>query len=262
MFAAKTVMLFGALWILLAFFILPAHASGGPEALLSIDTFPLIDNPIPVQQAHLTWLCGKEEDGMQATIDYLSSMGATTGSLSAIMETFHASAASVPSIASGTGLMQALGSFRIQTRQFRDETDVQMNAVHGSAGELRAIVHATADTSAKVHALEDQFWQTRRQCVLADFDQRVKTSQNILNLLSERGYEITPAQEKLNEISAVRGRLVAALDDRDDAGIEEASQEIHVISMGLARWVRDIQVTPPAATRPDDPLYASYDTGW
>jgi hypothetical protein len=106
MFAAKTVMLFGGIWMLLAFIILPAHASTGNVTLRSIDTFPLFDNPIPVQQARLTWLCGKEELGMQATIDYLSSHNAPRGKLPAIMETFHASAASVPLINTKIGFVQ------------------------------------------------------------------------------------------------------------------------------------------------------------
>ena len=100
MFAAKTVMLFGGIWMLLAFIILPAHASAGNVTLRSIDTFPLLDNPIPVQQAYLTWLSGKEEIGMQATIDHLPSHPAIVGS-------FHASAASIPLIAPGPEVEQA-----------------------------------------------------------------------------------------------------------------------------------------------------------
>ncbi len=76
MFAAKTVMLFGGIWLLLAFIILPAHASPGNVTLRSIDTFPLLDNPIPVQQA---------------PIDYFPSLPAVLGS-------FHASAISGPLI--------------------------------------------------------------------------------------------------------------------------------------------------------------------
>jgi hypothetical protein len=100
MFAAKTVMLFGGIWLLLAFIILPAHASTGTVTLRSIDTFPLLDNPISVQQVQLTWRCSKEEIGMQATIDYPSS-------LPAIMGSFHASAASVPLITPDSDVDQA-----------------------------------------------------------------------------------------------------------------------------------------------------------
>ena len=39
----------------LAFIILPAHASAGNVTLRSIDTFPLLDNPIPVQQAPIDY---------------------------------------------------------------------------------------------------------------------------------------------------------------------------------------------------------------
>ena len=75
MFAAKTVMLFGGIWLLLAFIILPGHASAGNVTLRSIDTFPLLDNPIPVQQAYLTWLPGKKKSGCrQLSIIYPHTM--------------------------------------------------------------------------------------------------------------------------------------------------------------------------------------------
>jgi hypothetical protein len=254
MFAAKTVMLFGAGWMLLAFLVLPAHASTGPVAILSIETFPLLDNQIPVQQAHLSWLCSKEEAGMQATIEYLSSLNAPTGSLSAIMGEFHASAAALPSITTSTGLENALLSFRNQTRQFRDETDVQMKAAHGSAGELRAVVHINADTSMNAKEREDQFWQIRERCELADFDLRVNTSQNTLNILSENGYETAPAQEKLDEIAEMRGTLAGALTLRDDAGIEETHRQIHATSIELARIVKNQQVNLLSTTGLRNPV--------
>ena len=248
MFAAKTVMLFGAGWMVLAFLILPAHASITPDAVLSVETFPLLNDQVPVRQAHLTWLAAKEETGMQVTIDYLDSINAPTARLSATRDEFHATAVSVSSITTSPGLDEALFLFRNQTRQFRDETDVQMRAFDGSAGELRARIHFTTDTSMKAKALEDTFWQTRERCELADFDLRVQTSQKTLDILMENGYETATAQEKLDAIVAMRSDLAKTLRTRDDAGIEEIQRQIHATSIELSRFVKNAQVHHIAVT--------------
>lgn len=242
MFAAKTLLLFGAGWMVLAFLILPAHASTGTGALLSVETFPLLDDQVPVRQVHLTWLAAKEEIEMQATIDYLESIDAPAAYLSAIRDEFHKTAASVSSVTTGDGLDAVLEKFRNQTRQFRDETDTQMRVFNGSTGELRARIRFTTDTSMKAKALEDVFWQTRERCELADFDLRVHTSQKTLDILMENGYETATAQEKLDKIQAMRGTLAGVLRSRNDSGIEEIHRKIHATSVELSRLVKNLQI--------------------
>jgi hypothetical protein len=132
-----------------------------------------------------------------------------------------------------------------------------MKAVQGDPVELRAAVQSAVADSREVQLLSARYWQIRETVELADFDQRVAQLEATLTTLSEQGNEITPAQEKLGEIVAMRTGLAAALRARDDTGIELAYKEIHATSIGYAQLVRNIRDTASADARLENTL----DTG-
>jgi hypothetical protein len=205
------------------------------------DTFPVIENQLVVRQAHLVYLAVKEETGMQATIRYIAARSGSAGSLSALMVKTDTSVHAIGSAGSDTALDAELENLRDITLQFRRETDRQMDSIGGDPVALRAEVASAVGTSPELPLLMDRYWKTRETTELSDFDQRVNRARGTLKTLSENGHETAPAQEKLEEIVAMRTELATALRSRNDAGIELAHQKIHAISVEYARIISSVR---------------------
>jgi len=256
----NSLLLFAAVWLLLAVFLLPASASAKtvtaePGAVTLVpDTIPLFTNNLTVNQAHLAWLVAREEVGMQATIRYIGSRHGTTGGLAeAMIETDQAGAA-ISTAGTDDELDTALSDLRSGMGTFRNETIIQMAAVRGNPDDLRASVQAAVTSSSEVQSLCMKYWQTRSTTELADFDQRVVQLGAALTALPANGNEVIPAQKKLGSIIGMRTQLAAALHAHDDAGIELAHRNIHAASIEYAQIIRDLRNLDPADSRLDDTL--------
>jgi hypothetical protein len=251
----KSMLLFVCCWLFLAVISLPsgASAASGPQVsdagTGSSDTFPIMENPFAVRQAHLAYLAVKEEVGMQATIRYIASRNGSTGALSSLMGKTDVSALAISSAGSDTVLDLELESLRGITRLFRGETDLQMQTINGNPDELRARVLSSVDGSLRLQQILDKYWRVRETTELADFDLRVTRAEETLGTLSENGHEIAPAQEKLKEIVTMRTELATALRTRNNAGIELAHKKIHATSIEYARIISNLRTTGSTDTR-------------
>ncbi len=247
--STKSMLLFVSCWLLLAVISLPSSASAAPGPQMSdagtgfSDTFPLMENPFAVRQAHLAYLAVKEEVGMQATIRFIASRNGSTGTLTTLMVRIDTSVLAIRSAGSDTVLDSELENLRDITSLFRRETDLQMRAINDNPDELRAKVLSAVDSSSELQLLQDKYWQVREKTELADFDLWVTQAQETLGTLWENGHEITPAQEKLEEIVTMRTELATALRTRNNAGIELAHKKIHATSIEYARMIRNLKIS-------------------
>jgi hypothetical protein len=126
---------------------------------------------------------------------------------------------------------------------FRTETDIQMKTAGGNPAVLKAQVQSAVAGTSVIKVLEDQYWDTRSGNELTDFDQWVGRVSVPISQLQESGYEITTAQEKLTEITAMRSSLANALRARDDADVKQARETIHAASIEYATMVRNMNKT-------------------
>jgi hypothetical protein len=254
----KSTFLHVSCWLLLAVTSIPAIVSAAPFTQVpdagSPDTFPLVEEHFAVQQAHLAYLAGKEVIGMQATIRYLGARGGSVGTLSALKEEAGASAAAISSAGSYADLDAELEHIRTVTRTFRTETDAQMPVVHGNPDELRAEVQSAVDGSNKAGQLLDTYWQVRENTELAGFDLRLSHARETLGSFMEHSHEITPAQEKFEEIVTMRTELATALRTRNNAGIELAHKKIHTTSIEYARMINNLRSSGSADYRLDQTI--------
>jgi len=255
MFDKKSMFLFVSCWLFLAVIFLPSGASAAPgpqvsdAGMGSSDTFPLMENQLVVRQALLTYLAVKEEVGMQATIRYIGLRNGSTDTLSILMVRTDASALAISSAGSETALDRELENLRDITRSFREETDLQMRAINGNPDELRAEAQSAGEGSSALQVLLNKYWQVRENTELSDFDLRVVQAQKTLGTLLENGHEITPAQEKLEEIITMRTELATALRARNNAGIELAHKKIHATSIEYAQIIRNLRAMASTDTR-------------
>lgn len=238
-------MLFAAGWLLLAFSTLPAPVSGAviqedaSAGIAPVGTFPLLDTSLVVRQAHVAWLAGKEDAGMQVTMRYLAQVNGSTATLSSINRDFRVYLEAVRHASTDERLGSGIAALCSTMESFRQETRVQLNAAGGDPEDLRAQVQAAVAQDPVSLQLEDQYWETRTEAELSGFDQWTREAGMAAGQLQESGYEVTPAQEKLAEITAMRAGLENALRIRDDTGIEQAREAIHGASITYATLVRD-----------------------
>jgi hypothetical protein len=251
----KSLILFVSCWLLLAVISLPSGTSAAPIPQVSdtgtgsSDTFPIVEDHLAVRQALLTYLAVKEEVGMQATIRYIASRNGSTDTLSTLMVRTDTSARVIGSADSDTVLDAELENLRGITSAFRGETDQQMKAIHGHPDELREKVQSAVESSSELQSLLDKYWQVRENTELLAFDQRMIRARQTLDTLLENGHEITPAQEKLEEIVTMRTELASALRTRNNAGIELAHKKIHTTSIEYAQIARNLRAMASTNTR-------------
>ncbi len=251
----KSMLLFVSCWLLLAVLSLPSGASAASDLQVSgesngsSDTFPLIENQFAVRQAHLAYLAVKEEVGMQATIRYIAAHNGSTGPLTTLIMKTDKSEQAISSAGSDGVLDAELENLRGITRSFREETDLQMNAIQGHTDELRAYVQSAVGGSSELQLFLDNYWRVRENSELEAFDLRVNRAQQTLDTLRENGYEITPAQEKLEEIITMRTELATALRTRNNAGIELSHKKIHAISLEYARIIQILKISGSSDNR-------------
>jgi hypothetical protein len=208
-----------------------------------------MENQFTVRQAQLAYLAVKEEVGMQETIRYLASRNGSTGTLSTLMASTEISALAIRSAGSHAVLDSELENLRGVTQSFRKETDLQMKTLNGHPDDLRTNIQSAVESSSALQLLLNNYWRVRENTELEDFDLRVDRAQETLDTLLENGHEITPAQEKLEEIITMRTELATALRTRNNAGIELAHKKIHATSIEYARIISNPESTASTDTR-------------
>jgi hypothetical protein len=194
---------------------------------------------------------------MQAMIRFIASRNGSTGTLSTLVVRTGTSVLAISSAGSDTVLASELENLRDITSLFRRETDLQMTAINGNPDELRAKVLSAVYGSSELQVLQDKYWQVREKTELADFDLRVTQAQKTLGTLWENGHDITPPQEKLEEIVIMRTELATALRTRNNAGIELAHKKIHATSIDYARMIRILK----SSASPDTQVEQTIDQG-
>jgi hypothetical protein len=125
------------------------------------------------------------------------------------------------------------------TRQFREETTVQMAKGQGKAGDLQGRLSAATAQNPYIEMNRKNYWDTRAATQSADFRNRLDHAQTFLNTLKTGGYDTAKAQRTLDVISSKQPELQAALEAKSDEKIRTVNGEIYDLSIQLTRQVRD-----------------------
>jgi len=218
-----------------------------PGLALASD-YPVLDNQVETRRAQLEWLLGVQEFSMEAVVEYISevSEGNGTTTMSSILADLSGRIDGISSYTTHVGLNNFLRDLKDVSKDFRDESKDMMTTYEGKYLTLIArIASKLEDSQAALDLLKDNYWTVRSGNVLENFDIRVERAQGILDLLEARGYNITEADSKLAEISALRDDLEAALATEDNLEILEVGLETLELSGELVLIVKDLQVTVP-----------------
>jgi hypothetical protein len=186
---------------------------------------------------------------MEAVHEYIDEIsdGAGAGRLEAILDEYREAVDDIDSYDTHVGLNNYIRGLRDITASFRAESRERLRQYDGNAVVLLVrIAERIDDDSDRLGRLKDEYWESRNRNTLANFDTRVERAQNVLDLLAERGYDVSQAQAKLDEIIALRDALEAALGDQDNAEILSVSLDALELSRQLAHHIRDLQVKVPA----------------
>lgn len=202
-----------------------------------------LQGDIAVRQAYLSWLAAEQEAGMNATISFIAANNGSTDGLSSLAKEFHGTAQSIPVQDSRESLDSVLCSLREVTREFQDETRVEITAGSLDEGDLAAAVSAAADGDTRSRSLEDEYWMTRMDSEPAAFDRYIRESQETLSVLQGYGYDVTPAQERLDQIATMRSEYAAALGSHDFGTAEIIREKIQAASVGFEGCVKTIRET-------------------
>ena len=210
--------------------------------------YPVLDNQLETRRAHLEWVLTLQEIGMEAVVDYIDEIsdGNGTSVLGDLLAEFSVAVDDIESYTTHIGLNNFLRDLKDMTSSFRSETRSRMSKYNGKVLVLLVrIGEKIEENQDQLDALKDHYWEKRKENVLENFDIRVERAQNVLDILEERGYDISEAQDKLDEISGLRDDLEAALDERNNLEILEVSLDALELSRELAEIVRDLQVEVP-----------------
>jgi len=210
--------------------------------------YPVLDNQVETRRRHLTWLLSLQDTSMEAVRDYIDEISDGEGSarLDDILDEYREAVADIDSYDTHVGLNNYIRSLSDVTTSFREETRERMSEYDGRPVVLLVrIAERIDEDSERLEGLRDEYWESKNRNTLANFDIRVERAQHVLDLLEERGYDVSEAQAKLDEIAALRDELAAALGDHDNAEILSVSLEALELSRQLADHVRDLLVQVP-----------------
>lgn len=214
--------------------------------------FPILDKQVEIRQARIAILTKTQEISMQAVIDYMEevSNGSGHSKLESIKDEFVDQADTLQTLTTHVGVNNALRGLRDVTTDFRVKTRERMTEHHGRPLVLLGnIAIAIADHKDELDDLRGAYWDKRKENELEIFDIRIERGQKILDKLEEHGYNITEAQEKLDEIEAKRDDLEDALDSQNHLEVIAVQVEIFRLSGELIEIVRDTQFDKPTKLR-------------
>lgn len=198
---------------------------------------------VVLRQAYLSWLAAQQETGMDATIRFIAERNGSVERLSSLQEEFHRGSAGIPACSSMESLNALLGTFRQITRQFQTEIRVQVAAGSLAEDDLDSAVSAAVEGDSRSRLLEDEYWMTRMDSEPAAFDRYIRESRETLFALRGYGYDVAPAQEKLDTIETMRGEFVAALASHDFGTAETIREKIEAEATGFEDCIRVIRAT-------------------
>jgi len=210
--------------------------------------YPVLDKQVEIRQAHLKWVTTVLEVSMEATIEYIDEIsdGAGTSDLTSLLGDFREQTGEIETLTTHVALNNAIRQLGEITGDFRTETRQQLIEYKGNGLQLLAKIQEALDENEdELDELEDEYWETAKENTLEIFDIYVDFAQDVLDKLQEHGYDITEAQEKLDEIKYKKDDLEDALESRDYDEIKEVISEIKELSEELGDIVRDLQVEVP-----------------
>jgi len=212
--------------------------------------YPVLDNSVASQKAHLTWKAAERETGMSASIAYIETLnGSSTSALDAALTQYKSREGQIASLSTHIGINNLIRDMNQINLQFRQELRSQMKTGRGKPADLKALVDSAVQDNADLASLESSYWSLRTTNELANFDNRVQRATNLLANLIAKGYDTTRAQVKLDEIAGQRSALESALETHDHTRIQAVQQQILVLSRELAVIVKDLQVQVPQEKR-------------
>ena len=216
--------------------------------MVSAEEFPVLEKQVQMRQAHLEWKGAGHEIGMEATIEYINEISDDMGAvqLSSLLNDFKNQSNTMATLTTHVALNNALRQAKQITTSFRMETRQQMKEYKGKGLALMTqIKTALEEKEGELNGLKDAYWGAVRNNTLEIFDMRIERAQEVLDTLSENGYDTSEAQTKLDEIQSERSSLESALNEKDHIEIRQAHLEILNLSKELRQIVKDLQVKIP-----------------
>jgi len=218
------------------------------QGVVTADEYPVLDNQVKNRQAHLGWILKLQEITMEAVVDYIDeiSEGEGISELKQLLAEFIEERKEIESFTTHVGLNNYLRGLKDITVNFRIETRSQMKEYDGKVVALLIrIGEKIEENQDQLDALKDHYWETRKENMLENFDIRVERALNVIYTLEERGYDVSDAKIKLDEIKALRSELEAALNNRNNLEILDVSLDALELSKELVEIIRNLQVEIP-----------------
>jgi len=215
---------------------------------LSIIDYPdiplILKNQLDSRKAHIKYMAYIKELSMNASIGYITAIEGDTSELIELQEDFQEELDNIKTIFSHDELTEAVTNLNSIIKDFRLESRDQLEKNDGRTMELVNIIQNSMDENRQsIDALESSYWQIRKEKALQTLDQRVGSAQNTINILKQRDYDITAAQEKLDIIKSKKESLRQALLNKDILLVTQVNREILLYSQELRDIVRDLQLT-------------------
>jgi hypothetical protein len=173
---------------------------------------------LAIRQAHLAWTALEKDLEMDAALTYVSTRYNTdTARMAALLKDFRSAESRISSAPNDASVDRIIADIRQITRQFRDETRIQMGVGQGSWDELNRKIRLATSGNPYIEEKKNLYWSTRKTGQLSDFDSWISNAQTELTSLNAKGYDTARAQRALDVTSSKRPDLQAALDAKDES---------------------------------------------
>lgn len=205
--------------------------------------YPILDDWLEIRKARIGMYTETRVLVVEGLVSYFDELGSDASQLSSFLDDFKSHYESLKL----TTTHAALNSERLELWDINVDMALELRSLRienllSVANLTSKIEDIKTEHQSEIDALEDNYWSVRKTNMLAVFDLRVDKAQDVLDKLDDKGYDITEAQAKLDEIKAKRVEMEDALDQRDGVAVGSVRIEIYDLGNELRQIVRDLQV--------------------
>ncbi|MFA4860351.1 hypothetical protein [Methanoregula sp.] len=243
---ACLLLVIGSLFLVAAVSAAAAPVNGGEIPSSSDPLYRDRPENIAALKTHIAYVGESQEARMDGVIEYVSNISGSAGigRLQQIRNDYLAAAATIPVMQTSDQINALRDDMCAQTKLFAGETMAQLVLFNGTPEGMRVTTGASMNAfEISFNSMTDPLWLSRDSARIVVFNRESEERNFTLRSLSEKGIDITQAQQISDQIDAKRSEVEAALRNNQDGAILKVNTGIKSLNQQFRNTVSDYRTS-------------------
>jgi hypothetical protein len=201
---------------------------------------------IAALKTHIAYVGSSQEARMDGVIAYINNISGNAGieNLQQIRDDYLSAAASIPVMQTADQINGLRDDMCTRTRQFSDETKAQMILFNGTPEGIKQAADASVNAfDLSLNGMTNPLWLSRESARVTIFGRESQERNFTLRSLSDKGMDISQAQEISDQIDAKRSDIEAALRNQQGEAMTQANTAIKGLNQQYRNTISGYRTT-------------------